>query len=305
MQDWAEFAHSPKKLYSFEEVKRTIVQETDKVAGQGKSVSAEPIILRVHSKTVVDLTLVDLPGLTKVPVGDQPADIAEVIRKMVLEVIERPNCIILAVSAANQDIANSDGLQLAREVDPNGERTVGVLTKLDIMDAGTDARDVLEGRTYPLRHGYIGVVNRSQRDIDQGKSMMAAMQAEKKFFASHPAYSRVANEQGTLFLSKRLNSILEGHIREHMPDISKKVKVMLREAQEELQQYGGEGAQTVREQRAIVVSAIHRFCESYKEAMEGRGVDSERAVLYGPACMRDIFTTEFPADVPPPPSSPY
>jgi len=164
---------------------------------------------------------------------------------------------------------------------------------------------VLEGRTYPLRHGYIGVVNRSQRDIDQGKSMMAAMQAEKKFFASHPAYSRVANEQGTLFLSKRLNSILEGHIREHMPDISKKVKVMLREAQEELQQYGGEGAQTVREQRAIVVSAIHRFCESYKEAMEGRGVDSERAVLYGPACMRDIFTTEFPADVPPPPSSPY
>ena len=300
MQDWAEFAHSPKKLYSFEEVKRTIVQETDKVAGQGKSVSAEPIILRVHSKTVVDLTLVDLPGLTKVPVGDQPADIAEVIRKMVLEVIERPNCIILAVSAANQDIANSDGLQLAREVDPNGERTVGVLTKLDIMDAGTDARDVLEGRTYPLRHGYIGVVNRSQRDIDQGKSMMAAMQAEKKFFASHPAYSRVANEQGTLFLSKRLNSILEGHIREHMPDISKKVKVMLREAQEELQQYGGEGAQTVREQRAIVVSAIHRFCESYKEAMEGRGVDSERAVLYGPACMRDIFTTEFPADVPPP-----
>ena len=106
MQDWAEFAHSPKKLYSFEEVKRTIEQETDKVAGQGKSVYAEPIILRVHSKTVVDLTLVDLPGLTKVPVGDQPADIAEVIRKMVLEVIERPNCIILAVSAANQDIAN-------------------------------------------------------------------------------------------------------------------------------------------------------------------------------------------------------
>ena len=79
---------------------------------------------------------------------------------------DRPNCIILAVSAANQDIANSDGLQIAREVDPEGHRTVGVLTKLDLMDHGTDARDVLQGKVYPLRHGYIGVVNRSQRRID-------------------------------------------------------------------------------------------------------------------------------------------
>mmetsp|Transcript_26133 Transcript_26133/g.60319 ORF Transcript_26133/g.60319 Transcript_26133/m.60319 type:complete len:676 (-) Transcript_26133:628-2655(-) len=296
-QDWAEFAHSSKKLYSFDEVKRTIESETAKVAGTGKSVSSEPIILRVHSRNVVDLTLVDLPGLTKVPVGDQPQDIAEVIHKMVMEVIERPNCIILAVSAANQDIANSDGLQLARLVDPNGERTVGVLTKLDIMDAGTDARDVLEGRTYPLRHGYIGVVNRSQRDIDQGKSMMASMASEKKFFETHPAYSRVAHEQGSGFLSKRLNSLLEGHIRQVLPDISKKAKAMLREASEELTKYGDGGAQTSREQRAHVVSAIQGFCEDYKEAVLGvsRNLDDSR--LYGSGCIREIFTSVFPDEV--------
>jgi len=296
-QDWAEFSHSPKKLYSFEEVKKEIELETAKVAGAGKAVSAEPIILRVHSKTAVDLTLVDLPGLTKVPVGDQPQDIANQIRKMVLEVIERPNCIILAVSAANQDIANSDGLQLARLVDPNGERTVGVLTKLDIMDAGTDARDVLEGRTYPLRHGYIGVVNRSQRDIDQGKSMMASMASEKKFFETHPAYSRVAHEQGSGFLSKRLNSLLEGHIRQVLPDISKKAKAMLREASEELTKYGDGGAQTSREQRAHVVSAIQGFCEDYKEAVLGvsRNLDDSR--LYGSGCIREIFTSVFPDEV--------
>ena len=86
----------------------------------------------------------------QVPVGDQPADISEVIRRMVLEVISRPNCIILAVTAAIQDIANSVGLQIAREVDPQGQRTIGVLTKLDLMDRGTDARDVLEGK---VRHG--------------------------------------------------------------------------------------------------------------------------------------------------------
>ena len=109
--------------------------ETERVAGGNKGVSPDPIILRVHSKNVVNLTLVDLPGLTKVPVGDQPSNISEMIRDMVLEIISRPNCIILAVTAANGDLANSDGLQIAREVDPSGQRTIGVLTKLDLMDA--------------------------------------------------------------------------------------------------------------------------------------------------------------------------
>jgi len=187
-------------------------------------VSREPLILRVHSKSVLNLTLVDLPGLTKVPVGDQPQNISEQIRTMVLEVIHKPNCIILAVSAANQDIANSDGLQIAREVDPDGHRTVGVLTKLDLMDHGTDAREVLGGKVYPLRHGYIAVVNRSQRDIDSKLPMREALKAEQTFFAKHHAYSAIAHEQGIHFLSRRLNQILENHIRLHMPEISKKVK---------------------------------------------------------------------------------
>ena len=191
VQDYAEFAHINKRFFSFEEVRRTIELETDKVAGSNKAVSKEPLILRVHSKSVLNLTLVDLPGLTKVPVGDQPSNISEIIRNMVYDVVAKPNCIILAVSAANQDIANSDGLQIAREVDPEGHRTVGVLTKLDLMDHGTDAREVLEGKLYPLRHGYIGVVNRSQRDIDGKLPMRDALRAEQAFFAKHNAYSAV------------------------------------------------------------------------------------------------------------------
>ncbi|EKX42816.1 hypothetical protein GUITHDRAFT_40367, partial [Guillardia theta CCMP2712] len=222
-QDYAEFAHINKKFTSFDEVRRTIEVETDKIAGTNKSVSKEPIILRVHSKSVLNLTLVDLPGLTKVPVGDQPHNISEMISTMVREFIEKPNCIILAVSAANQDIANSDGLQMARMVDPDGSRTVGVLTKLDLMDQGTDARDVLEGKVYPLKHGYIGVVNRSQRDIDTSKPMRDALKAESLFFQKHHAYAAISSEQGIPYLSRRLNNILENHIRLHMPEISKKV----------------------------------------------------------------------------------
>lgn len=92
-----------------------------------------PINLRIFSPNVLTLTLVDLPGLTKVPVGDQPRDIERQIRDMILKYITKPNAIILAVTSANTDLANSDGLKLAREVDPEGARTIGVLTKVDLM----------------------------------------------------------------------------------------------------------------------------------------------------------------------------
>jgi replication fork clamp-binding protein CrfC len=94
----------------------------------------------------LDLTLVDLPGLTRVAVGDQPKDINEQIRKLLLKYIRKQNTIILAVSPANQDLANSDAIQLSKEVDPDGYRTVGVLTKLDLMDKGTNAMDILNNQ---------------------------------------------------------------------------------------------------------------------------------------------------------------
>jgi replication fork clamp-binding protein CrfC len=122
-EEWGEFLHKPgKKLYNFEEIREEIVAETDRVTGgsEAKCVSAEPINLRIYSPHVLTLTLVDLPGLTKVPVGNQPKDIERQIRDMIMRFIVKPGTIVLAVTAANTDIANSDGLKLAREVDPDG-----------------------------------------------------------------------------------------------------------------------------------------------------------------------------------------
>ena len=79
--------------------------------------------------------------------------------------IREKNSIIMAVCAANVDIANSDGLKLARKVDPFGERTIGVITKIDLMDEGTNALEILSGRVINLKLGYVGVVCRSQKDI--------------------------------------------------------------------------------------------------------------------------------------------
>ena len=107
-----------------------------------QGISKKPIRLKVYSPHVLNLTLVDLRllGLTKVPIGDQPSDIEDQVREMILEYIRPSNTIILAVTPANQDLANSDALKLARTVDKEGDRSIGVITKLDLMDQGTDAR---------------------------------------------------------------------------------------------------------------------------------------------------------------------
>lgn len=118
-----------------------------------------------------------------------------------------PGSAILAVSAANVDLANSDALKLARSVDPQGRRTIGVLTKLDLMDAGTNALDILTGRVYPLKLGFIGVVNRSQQDIMSEKSMSDALEAEAEFFKSHTAYRNIAHKNGTKYLARTLNQV--------------------------------------------------------------------------------------------------
>ncbi|KAI1787010.1 hypothetical protein LXA43DRAFT_1085152 [Ganoderma leucocontextum] len=207
--EWGQFLHIDKRYTDFNEIRREIEQETFRVAGQNKGISKLPIQLRIYSPNVLDLTLVDLPGLTKIPVGDQPSDIERQIRGLVVDYISKPNCVILAVSPANVDLANSDSLKLARSVDPQGRRTIGVLTKLDLMDAGTNALDILTGCVYPLKLGFIGIVNRSQADINAEKPLGDAMESEIEFFKNHPAYRNIAHKNGTRYLAKTLNQLVE------------------------------------------------------------------------------------------------
>lgn len=193
------------------------------MTGDNKGISPIPINLRIYSPNVLNLTLIDLPGLTKVPVGDQPHDIEHQIRKMIISYIEGDSCLILAVTASNQDLATSDALRLAKEVDPEGLRTIGVLTKLDLMDQGTDASEILDNKLIPLRRGYVGVVNRSQKDIDGRKDIKAALEDERQFFISHPSYRSMAERMGTASLQKVLNQQLTNHIRESLPALREKL----------------------------------------------------------------------------------
>ena len=142
--------------------------------------AAAPV--QIHSPDVPDLTVVDLPGTTTIPMKNQPASIVQDLENMALHYIGDPNSIILAVTPANADVANSQALQLATRVDPSHNRTIGVLTKIDLMDRGTNATDILNNRKFPLKLGWVGVVNRSQQDIDGNKTLTDAKTAEKAYF---------------------------------------------------------------------------------------------------------------------------
>ncbi|KAM3163502.1 Vacuolar protein sorting-associated protein 1 [Lachancea thermotolerans] len=285
--EWGEFLHIPgKKFYNFDEIRQEIVNETDKTTGKNAGISSVPINLRIYSPHVLTLTLVDLPGLTKVPVGDQPADIEKQIKDMLLKYISKPNAIILSVNAANTDLANSDGLKLAREVDPEGTRTIGVLTKVDLMDQGTDVIDILAGRVIPLRYGYIPVINRGQKDIEVKKTIRSALEDEKRYFENHPSYSSKAHYCGTPYLAKKLNSILLHHIRQTLPDIKNKIELTLKKYQAELMNLGPE---TMDSPNSIVLSMITDFSKEYTGILDGEAKELSSQELSGGARISFVF----------------
>ncbi|XP_076008438.1 dynamin-1-like protein [Genypterus blacodes] len=287
-EEWGKFLHTKNMIYTdFEEIRQEIENETERVSGNNKGISDEPIHLKIFSPHVVNLTLVDLPGITKVPVGDQPKDIEIQIRDLILKHISNPNCIILAVTAANTDMATSEALKVAREVDTDGRRTLAVVTKLDLMDAGTDAMDVLMGRVIPVKLGLIGVVNRSQLDINNKKSVVDAIRDEHAFLQKK--YPSLANRNGTKYLAKTLNRLLMHHIRDCLPELKTRINVLAAQYQSLLSSYG----EPVEDQSATLLQLITKFATEYCNTIEGTAKYIETAELCGGARICYIFHETF------------
>jgi dynamin 1-like protein len=292
--EWAEFHHIPgRKFRDFRQVKHEIENETARIAGNNKGINRQPINLKIFSPHVLNLTLVDLPGLTKVPIGDQPTDIEKQTRTLISEYIAKPNSIILAVSPANVDIVNSEALKLARYVDPMGRRTVGILTKVDLMDHGTNALDILSGRVYPLKLGFIGVVNRSQQDIQSDKPLSEALKSEADFFRHHPAYRNMATRCGTQYLAKSLNTTLMAHIRDRLPDIKARLNTLMGQTQQELASYGSKQFSGKEHRGSLILQMMTRFATSFITSIDGTSSEISTKELCGGARIYYIFNSVF------------
>eukprot|EP00519_Triparma_laevis_P014613 CAMPEP_0182490442 /NCGR_PEP_ID=MMETSP1321-20130603/296_1 /TAXON_ID=91990 /ORGANISM="Bolidomonas sp., Strain RCC1657" /LENGTH=789 /DNA_ID=CAMNT_0024692615 /DNA_START=6 /DNA_END=2375 /DNA_ORIENTATION=- len=290
--EWGEFLHKPgEKFYDFDMICEEIEADTARICGKNKGLSTKPINLRVYSPDVLNLTLIDLPGATKVAVGDQPSDIGKQIESMIKFYVSKPNCLILAVTAANTDLANSDAIAIAKEVDPKGERTLGVMTKLDLMDRGTDARGIFTGESQDvplLKMGYIGVVNRSQADINERKTIQGARDAENAFFEGHPGYADIADRLGTAYLVKKCSNMLLKHIQRVMPELTADLNKLTASKRKELADIGEEDP---RRTRMDITEVILSFSDQFKNSIDGKLGENQDLVteLTGGARIEGIF----------------
>jgi dynamin 1-like protein len=289
-QEWGTFLHCKDTVFAdFEDIRAEILRETERVTGTSQAISRLPIRLTIYSPHVINLTLVDLPGLTKLPVGDQPTDIEAQIREMILEYITPPTAVIVAVSPATTDLANSEALKLAREVDPSGKRTIGVITKLDLMDQGTDALDVLQNKVIRLQHGFVGVVNRSQMDINKKTQMGTAAAKERHFFQSHAVYGPIADRQGSPYLTSRLNMILIKHIQLCLPALKGHISRAHQQVREEMERYGAPLSRNPGSQGALLLHMLYKFCTIFCDTLEGKSPEVSTSALYGGARISYVF----------------
>jgi len=232
------------KITDFSRIQK-VLYDMNMSVPQEECVSDKPIELHIHSPHVPDLSLIDLPGYVQLSSMDQPEELREKIQNLCNKYIKEPN-VILAVCAANVDLANSPALRASRKVDPLGMRTIGVITKMDLIDPTVGAA-ILNNNKYPLSLGYIGVVCKAPQQMSQ--SMFAysrsrtlvqlTQEYERRFFDEHreafeaPKRGRnagIAPLVGTDQLRRRLMVVLEEHMGSSLSGVSNVVRSELDDA---------------------------------------------------------------------------
>lgn len=255
------------------EVEGAINTAQNFIAGVGLGISDKLISLDVSSPHVPDLTLIDLPGITRVAVGNQPADIGRQIKRLITKYIQKQETINLVVVPSNVDIATTEALSMAQEVDPEGDRTIGILTKPDLVDKGTEDKvvDVVRNLVCHLKKGYMIVKCRGQQDIQEQLSLAEALQKEQVFFSDHPHF-RALLEDGKATvpcLAERLTMELISHICKSLPLLENQIKEIQQCTSEELQKYGADIPEDENEKNFFLIEKINAFNQDITAIVQG------------------------------------
>ncbi|KAM9455166.1 interferon-induced GTP-binding protein Mx3-like [Clarias gariepinus] len=210
----------------------------NELAGEGVGICDELITLEIMAPDVCDLTLIDLPGIARVPVKGQPEDIGYQIKNLIGKYIEKDQTINLVVVPCNVDIATTEALKMAQEVDPEGKRTLAILTKPDLIDRGTEKNilEIVRNQVIPLSKGYVIVKCRGQKQIDDRISLAEATRVEKEFFRRHEYFGCLLYEEKATIqcLATKLTQDLVDHIKKSLPLISEEIKKQLWSMRKEL-----------------------------------------------------------------------
>ena len=259
------------------EISSMIKSITVEYAGEGMGITDIPIYLRIYSPHIPNLSLVDLPGLTMVACTDrgQPKDIKDRIRNLLGNYIKDPCSIIMAVMPARTDIEADLALDLVKEYDPDGLRTIGILTKLDLMNEETDITPYLENkisRDLQLKLGYYGVKNRNKVQMNEFNAI-DGLRLEKEFISSHRIYSnsKYKNNLGIPALCNNLSDVLVKSLKKNIPSILEKINKDLLDAKEQLSKLGTPIPEEDTLKSAFVHKTISKLSRKYISILEDRG----------------------------------
>uniref|UniRef100_A0A803L4B5 Uncharacterized protein n=1 Tax=Chenopodium quinoa TaxID=63459 RepID=A0A803L4B5_CHEQI len=194
---------------------------TQEIAGNAKGISNAPITLVVKKHGVPDLTMVDLPGITRVPVHGQPENIYEQIRDIIMEYITPEESIVLNVLSATVDFSTCESIMMSQSVDKTGQRTLAVVTKADKAPEGLLEKVTNDDVSIGL--GYVCVRNRIGEETYE-----EARLEEARLFGSHPLLSRIDDSTvGVPVLAQRLVHIQASIISKCLPNIVKQINAKL------------------------------------------------------------------------------
>lgn len=271
--DYGEFpALGLGKITDFSQIQKTLT-DLNLAVPASECVSDDPIQLSIHSPNVPDLSLIDLPGYIQVSGLDQPTELKQKISDLCDKYIQPPN-VILAISAADVDLANSTSLRASRRVDPRGERTIGVVTKMDLVEPARGAA-ILSDKRYPLRLGYVGVITRVPATSGifsrpSGNITGAITRNEQSFFLTHPSEYGPSSELavGTTTLRQKLMHVLEQTMAESLQSTSDAIQQELDEATYEFKvQYNDRPLSA----ESYLAESLDAFKHSFKEFAESFG----------------------------------
>ncbi|XP_032804092.2 interferon-induced GTP-binding protein Mx1-like isoform X1 [Petromyzon marinus] len=262
------------KLDTPESVGDAVLQAQSELTGDDLGVSKSLIELEVTSDSVPDLTLIDLPGIARVALAGQAVDIETQIKDLIRDHIGRQETINLVVIPCNVDIATTEALKMAQAVDPTGVRTLGVLTKPDLMDEGTErnALRILQNQVFPLSKGYVLVKCRSQRDVEAHQTLAEASRVEAAFFKKHPVFCHVHNGgklTTTTVLAAKLTEELVDNIKRTLPKLRKDLAEKLREACAELESQGESIPDDARAKQLFINARVMRYNDDVRGLARG------------------------------------
>jgi GTPase SAR1 family protein len=257
-----------------EQIRIEIESQTINKAGPGLNISTAPIYVKIYASNVPNLSLIDLPGLTSVAITDkgQPKDIKEQIISLVLNYIKQQNTIILAIITARPDIEADMAMELVKQADPKGDRTIGILTKLDLMNEDADVSIYLDNNVcsdLKLKYGYYGIRNRS----NQSQTIQEALTIERTYFQNHTVYKneKYKSRLGIPVVSSSLSHILVNNIKQCLPKVLQDINKKLEETSVSLEELGSSVPQNKEIKINIINGLLSQYIKVFIHAIEYRG----------------------------------